>query len=85
MRFMNFNSFPFLVLLGITFTAYYLPVRARYWQISVLLIASLTFYGCNNLTCWCFCFFARRRRRSPPIKSRMKRAFGRGDGSQSQR
>jgi alginate O-acetyltransferase complex protein AlgI len=42
---MNFNNAPFLVLLCITFAAYYMPVRAQYWQISVLLVASLTFYG----------------------------------------
>jgi alginate O-acetyltransferase complex protein AlgI len=46
---MLFNSWEFLILLGITFLLYYLPVsRGRHgksWQVSVALVASVVFYG----------------------------------------
>jgi alginate O-acetyltransferase complex protein AlgI len=45
---MNFNSIPFVILTTVTFVAYYAPVRARYWQVLVLVAASLIFYGWNQ-------------------------------------
>src|ERR1700731_218405 len=45
---MLFNSFPFFVLLLITFILYYLPVnffRKANTQLLVLIVASITFYG----------------------------------------
>ena len=46
---MLFNSWDFLILLGITFLLYYLPVsRGRHgksWQVTVALVASVVFYG----------------------------------------
>ena len=42
---MNFNSLPFVVLAVLTFVLYYAPVRRPYWQVVVLVAASLVFYG----------------------------------------
>jgi alginate O-acetyltransferase complex protein AlgI len=42
---MNFNSLPFVVLAIATFLAYYAPIRAGGWQVAVLVVASLVFYG----------------------------------------
>jgi alginate O-acetyltransferase complex protein AlgI len=42
---MNFVSLPFVVLAAVTFVLHYLPVRASYWQVGVLIAASLVFYG----------------------------------------
>jgi alginate O-acetyltransferase complex protein AlgI len=42
---MNFNSLPFVVLTIGTLVAYYAPIKAAHWQIGVLLLASLVFYG----------------------------------------
>lgn len=41
---MLFRSFPFLVLLIITFLIYYLPIFAKY-QVQILIVASLIFYS----------------------------------------
>jgi alginate O-acetyltransferase complex protein AlgI len=46
---MLFNSWEFLILLGITFALYYLPIsRGRHgkaWQVTLALAASVVFYG----------------------------------------
>jgi alginate O-acetyltransferase complex protein AlgI len=42
---MNFNSLPFAVLFAATFILYYLPGMGSRWQIAVLIVASLVFYG----------------------------------------
>jgi alginate O-acetyltransferase complex protein AlgI len=46
---MLFNSWEFLIFLGITFLLYYLPVsRGRHgkaWQVTLALVASVVFYG----------------------------------------
>lgn len=41
---MLFTSFPFFVLLAVTFAAYYLG-RGRTWQVGVLVVGSLVFYA----------------------------------------
>ncbi len=48
---MFFNSWEFLILLLVTFTLYYVPVKksfAKVWQIWILLIASAIFYAWEN-------------------------------------
>src|SRR5947199_7762263 len=43
---MLFNSVPFVVLVAVTFAIYYAPfLRARSWQVLVLIFASFVFYG----------------------------------------
>jgi alginate O-acetyltransferase complex protein AlgI len=46
---MLFNSWEFLILLGITFAAYYAPWSAgrhgKAWQVTIALLASVIFYG----------------------------------------
>src|SRR5271156_664244 len=42
---MNFVSAPFLVLLAITFSVYYLPWWNAPWQIAILIVSSLVFYS----------------------------------------
>ncbi len=44
---MLFNSISFMVLVGVTFGIYYLPVCRRA-QPAILLVASLVFYGYNQ-------------------------------------
>ncbi|GGB08561.1 MBOAT family O-acyltransferase [Puia dinghuensis] len=44
---MLFNSFPFLILLLITFGVYYLPRISRY-QVGILIISSLVFYAYDS-------------------------------------
>ena len=41
---MIFTSWPFLLFVAITFALYYLPILQR-WQVHILLLASLCFYG----------------------------------------
>jgi alginate O-acetyltransferase complex protein AlgI len=42
---MNFNSWPFVALFAATFILYYLPGTGGRWQVAVLVLASLVFYG----------------------------------------
>ena len=45
---MLFNSFPFLVLLAVTLSLYYLPLQGpggRFWQVILLLAARAVFYA----------------------------------------
>ncbi|HEX9104638.1 MAG TPA: MBOAT family O-acyltransferase, partial [Polyangia bacterium] len=44
---MLFNSWPFFVLLGVTFALYYLPGLARL-QVPILIAASFVFYGAHR-------------------------------------
>jgi alginate O-acetyltransferase complex protein AlgI len=41
---MTFTSWPFLLFVAVTLALYYLPILQR-WQIHILLLASLCFYG----------------------------------------
>lgn len=44
---MLFNSFEFLILVGITWGIYYLPAMRR-WQVELLIVSSLAFYSWTN-------------------------------------
>lgn len=46
---MLFNSFTFLLLVGLTFAIYYTSLF-RKWQVPILIIASFTFYAANSPT-----------------------------------
>ena len=42
---MLFNSLPFVLLMAVTMLLYYLPVRRRWWQGTILVAAGMVFYG----------------------------------------
>ena len=44
---MIFNSFPFVLLVLVTFVIYYMPLFRR-WQVFILIAASFTFYAANS-------------------------------------
>ncbi|MCT7989259.1 MBOAT family O-acyltransferase [Laspinema olomoucense] len=46
---MLFNSFPFFLLVLLTFCIYYLP-RLQKWQVSILVVASFVFYAWSDLS-----------------------------------
>lgn len=44
---MLFNSYPFLILVGITFLLYYIPLFSKF-QVPILIVSSLIFYAFNQ-------------------------------------